>query len=145
MIDRIQSDLTRAMKSGDRTAVETLRMLLSALRYAALDQKRDLQDQEAAAVVQKAIRSRRESVEAFRKGNREELALKEEAEIAVLERYLPAQMEGAELEQAVDRLLAELAITDKKDLGRAMKEFMNRYRGKADGKTVNALFAARLR
>jgi len=145
MIDRIQSDLTRAMKSGDRTAVETLRMLLSALRYATLDQKRDLQDQEAAAVVQKAIRSRRESVEAFRKGNREELALKEEAEIAVLERYLPAQMEGAELEQAVERLLAELALTDKKDLGRAMKEFMNRYRGKADGKAVNALIAARLR
>src|SRR5437867_13033824 len=107
MIDRIQSDLTRAMKSGDRAAVETLRMLLSAVRYATLDQKRDLQDQEAAAVVQKAIRSRRESVEAFRKGNREELALKEEAETAVLERYLPAQMDGAELGQAVGRIPAE--------------------------------------
>jgi len=145
MIDRIRTDLTQAMKSGDRTAVATLRMLLSSLRYAAIEEKRDLTEEEVVSIIQKAIRSRRESVEAFRKGNREELALREEAEVVVLERYLPAQMQGADLEQAVDRILADLGITEKKDLGRAMKEFMTRHRGKADGKTVNALISARLR
>jgi len=98
-----------------------------------------------AALVQKAIRSRRESIEAFRKGNREDLASREEAEVAVLERYLPSQMEGAELERAVDQVLSELGITRKNEMGRAMKEFMARHRGKADGKAVNALIAARLK
>lgn len=145
MIERIQTELTRAMKAGDRTTVSTLRMLLSSLRYATMEHKRQLKEEEVAAVVQKAIRSRRESVEAFRQGGREDLARTEEAELAILERYLPAQLEGAELERAVDGLLKELGITEKKDLGLAMKEFMARHRGKADGKTVNALIAARLR
>jgi hypothetical protein len=145
MIDRIKSDLTQAMKSGDKTTVSTLRLLLSAARYAAIEEKRDLREDEMAALIQKAIRSRRESIEAFRKGNREDLASREEAELAVLERYLPSQMEGAELERSVDQLLAEMGITLKKDMGRAMKEFMARHRGKADGKTVNALMAARLK
>lgn len=145
MIDRIQSDLKEAMKKGDRVAVSTLRMLLSSLRYVALEEKRDLQEGEAASVVQRAIRTRRESVEAFRKGNREDLAGKEEAELAILERYLPAQLEGVELERAVDALLRELGLAEEKDLGRAMKEFMARHRGKADGKAVNALISARLR
>ena len=91
------------------------------------------------------VRSRKESIEAFRKGGRGDLVEREEAELKVLERYLPAQMAGVELEQAVDRLLSELGITEKKDLGRAMKEFMARHRGKADGKAVNALIASRLR
>ena len=98
-----------------------------------------------AVLVQKAIRSHRESIEAFRKGGREDLAAREEAEVAVLERYLPSQLEGAALEEAVDRLLSELGITEKKDLGRAMKGFMARHRGRVDGKAVNALIASRLK
>ncbi len=145
MIERIKSDLAQAMKSGNRTAVSALRMLLSAARYAAIEEKRDLKEDELAALIQKAIRSRRESIEAFRKGNREDLAAREEAEVAVLERYLPAQLEGAELERLVDALLAEMGIARKQEMGRAMKEFMTRHRGKADGKTVNALMAARLK
>lgn len=145
MIERIKSDLTLAMKSGDKITVSALRMLLSAARYASIEEQRDLREDEMAALVQKAIRSRRESIEAFRKGNREDLASREEAEIAVLERYLPSQMEGAELERAVDQILSELGITRKNEMGRAMKEFMARHRGKADGKAVNALMAARLK
>jgi hypothetical protein len=119
-------------------------MLLSAIKYSAIDEKRELSEDELAALIQKSIRSRKESVEAFRKGGREELAEKEEAEIKILERYLPAQLEGPELERAVDNLLSELNLTQKKDMGRAMKEFMARHRGKADGKAVSALIASRL-
>jgi uncharacterized protein YqeY len=145
MIDRIQADLRQAMKSGDKTTLSVLRMLLSSLKYASIEQKRDLDESEAAAVIQRAIRSRKESIEAFRAGGRADLADQEARELGVLERYLPAQLEGAELEQAVDSLLAETGITQKKDLGRAMKEFMARHKGKADGKAVNALIASRLR
>jgi uncharacterized protein YqeY len=144
-MDRIQSDLKEAMKSGDKIAVSTLRLLLSMIRYAAIETKRDLREDETAALIQKAIRARRESIDAFRKGNRPDLVQQEEAELGVLMRYLPAQLEGEELEQAVDRLLSETGITQKKDMGRAMKEFMARHRGKADGKAVNALLGARLK
>jgi hypothetical protein len=145
MINRIKSDLTGAMKSGDKTAVSTLRMLLSAARYASIEEKRDLSEDETVALVHKAIRSRKESIEAFRKGNREDLAVREEAEMAVLEKYLPSQMAGEDLERAVDQLLSDLGITRKSEVGRAMKEFMARHQGKADGKAVNALIAARLK
>jgi len=145
VIQRIQEDLKKAMKAGDKTTLSTLRMLLSALKYAAIEQKRDPTEEEAAAVIQKAVRSRKESIEAFRRGGREDLAAQEEAELHILEAYLPSQMEGAELERAVEALLAQLGISEKKDLGRAMKEFMARHRGRADGKTVNALIASRLR
>ncbi len=145
MMDRIQADLKQAMKSGDKTTLSVLRMLLSSMKYAAIEQKRDLDEAEAAAVIQRAIRSRKESIEAFRGGGRPDLAEQETRELAVLERYLPAQMEGAELERVVDELLSATGITEKKDLGRAMKEFMARHKGKADGKVVNALIASRLR
>jgi uncharacterized protein YqeY len=145
MMDRIQSDLKEAMKSGDKIAVSTLRLLLSMIRYAAIETKRDLRDDETAALIQKAIRARRESIDAFRKGNRPDLVQQEEAELGVLMRYLPAQLEGEELEQAVDQLLRETGITQKKDMGRAMKEFMARHRGKADGKAVSVLLGARLK
>jgi uncharacterized protein YqeY len=145
MISRIQEELKQAMKAGDKTTVSVLRMLLSSLRYASIAEKRELRDEEFSALVQKSIRSRKESIDAFRNGGREDLAQKEEGELRILERYLPAQMQGAELEKAVDQILLDLGITEKKDLGRAMKEFMNRHKGKADGKQVNALMASRLR
>jgi uncharacterized protein YqeY len=145
MIDRLKADLTQAMKSGDKTAVSVLRMLLSSARYASIEARRDLDEGEVLALIQKGIRSRRESVEAFRKGSREDLAQREEAEIALLERYLPAQMGAEEMERAVDRLLQELGITQKKEMGRAMKEFLARHRGAADGKAVSAVIAARLK
>jgi len=144
MLQRLQEDLKLALKAGDKLSVSVLRMLLSAIKYSAIDEKRELSEDELAALIQKSIRSRKESVEAFRKGGREELAEKEEAEIKILERYLPAQLEGPELERAVDNLLSELNLTQKKDMGRAMKEFMARHRGKADGKAVSALIASRL-
>jgi uncharacterized protein YqeY len=77
------------MKSGDKTTVSVLRMLLSSLRYASIAEKRNLSDEEVAALVQKSIRSRKESIDAFRSGGRTDLAEREEAELKILERYLP--------------------------------------------------------
>jgi len=144
MLQRLQEDLKLAMKAGDKLSVSVLRMLLSALKYSAIDEKREPSEDEAAALIQKSIRSRKESIEAFRNGGRPELAEKEEAELKIVERYLPAQLEGSQLERAVDSLLSEMNITQRKDMGRAMKEFMARHRGKADGKAVSALIASRL-
>ena len=145
MIDRLKSDLKQAMLKGDTTTVATLRMLISQFQYARIQAGRDLTDDDALGLFQRAVKTRREAIEQYEKGGRPELAAKEAAEIVVVERYLPRAMDEAELATAVDALLAELQISAKKDLGRAMKEFMARHRGRADGKAVNALIAARLK
>lgn len=145
MIDTFKNDLKEAMRRGDAVTVGTLRMLISQFQYARIQAGHDLDEAEAIAILQRAVKTRRESIEQFSKGGRAELAAKEEAEIAVVERYLPKGLTPDEVGSAIDALLAEMGITEKKDLGRAMKEFMARHRGKVDGKAVNALIAARLK
>lgn len=144
MIDRIKSDLLVAMKQRDTTTVATLRMLISQVQYARIDLKRDLEEKDYVAILQRAVKTRREAIEQYEKGGRPERADQERSEITVVERYLPAQMGEAEVARAVDELLKELGLTSKKDLGRAMKEFMERHRGRVNGKMVNALIASRL-
>ena len=145
MIDRLKADLREAMRSGDRTRIDTIRMLLSQIQYARIEMQREPGEEDLIAILRRGVKTRREAVEQYDKGGRADLAAKERAEIGVIEGYLPASMSDEETGAAVDALLAELGITLKKDMGRAMKEFMARYRGRADGKSVNALLAARLK
>lgn len=145
MIERFKSDLKEAMRRGDANAVSTLRMLISQAQYARIEAKRDLGEQDYLALLQRAVKTRREAIEQYEKGGRPELAAKERAEIGVVERYLPQAMSPEEMARAVDALLHELGIGERKDLGRAMKEFMARHRGRVDGKAVNSLIASRLR
>ena len=145
MIAKLKADLGEAMRRGDAVAVSTIRMLISQVQYARIELKHDLEEQDYLAVLQRAVKTRREAIEQYEKGGRKELADKERSEIAVVERYLPKGMSPEETAAAVDALLRELGITGKKDLGRAMKEFMARHRGRVDGKSVNALIAARLK
>lgn len=145
MIDTFKNDLKEAMRRSDAVSVGTLRMLISQYQYARIQAGRDLGEEDVIALLQRAVKTRRESIEQFRKAGRAELAAKEEAEIGVVERYLPKGLTPEEVGRAIDALLAELGITEKKDLGRAMKEFMARHRGKVDGKAINALIAARLK
>jgi hypothetical protein len=145
MLERLKADLTEAMKRGDALAVSTLRMLISQATYARIELKREPSADDFVALLQRAVKTRREAIEQYDKGGRKDLADKERAEIAVIERYLPAMMSAEETAAAVDALLAELGLTSGRDLGRAMKEFMARHRGRVDGKAVNALIAARLK
>ncbi len=145
MIDRLKADLREAMRSRDRVRVDTIRMLLSQIQYARIEMKREPTDDDLLVLLRRGVKTRREAVEQYEKGERTDLAAKERAEIGVIEAYLPASMSAEETSAAVDALLAELEITQKKDMGRAMKEFMARYRSRVDGKSVNALIAARLK
>jgi uncharacterized protein YqeY len=145
MIETLKADLKQAMLHKEATAVATLRMLISQFQYARIQAGRDLTDDEAVLLLKRAVKTRREAIEQYEKGARRDLADKEQAEIAVVERYLPQAMSPEETAKAVEDLLAELQISDRRDLGRAMKEFMARYRGRVDGKAANALIASRLR
>ena len=142
--DRLHDEMTAATRSGDALRRDTLRMVWSAV-YAA--EKRDhttLTDDQTLAVLAREVKTRRESVEAYRAGGREELAAKEEAEIAIIAGFLPSPLTDAELAALVDEAIAATGAVSARDLGRVMGWLSPRTRGRADGKVVSGLVAAAL-
>lgn len=146
--EKIANDLKDAMRAKDTVAMSSLRALKSAIKYAAVEKlgaDGELSDTEALAVVRKQLKQRRDSVEQFTAGNRADLADKELAEIAILERYLPAAMSDAEVQQLVDTVIAELGATGKQQMGQVMKVLQERSAGRADGKALSQAVAAKLK
>ncbi len=142
--DRLHDEMTAAMRSGDALRRDTLRMVWASI-YAA--EKRDhttLTDDQALAVLGREVRTRRESVEAYRAGGREDLATKEEAEIAIIAGFLPPALGEREVAALVDEGIAATGATSARDLGRVMSWLAPRTRGRADGKVVAGLVAAAL-
>ena len=139
-IDKISEDLTAAMRARDQLRLDTLRMTKAALMNREVERKRPLDDAESQQVVVGMIKQRRDSVEQYRSGGRPELANKEEAEIAILETYLPPPVEAAELEAIVRAAISESGATSPKDMGRVMKGVMAKLAGRAaDGKVVSEM------
>jgi len=144
---RITEDMKTAMRAKDAVALETVRALKSAIKYAAIEKlgaDADLDDADAIAVVRKEIKKRQDSVQQFESAGRQELADKEKSEITVLEKYLPAAMSNEELIALVEAVIAELGATSKKDMGKVMKLLGERTEGRADGKTLSAEVSKRL-
>jgi uncharacterized protein len=136
-LDRLTADMKAAMKSGDKPKLEVVRMLISDLKKKAIDTQVDaLKDEDEAAILQKAVKTRQDSVAQATAAGRAEIAQKEQAEIALIAAYLPQQMSAAEVTDKVKALAAEIGYQGGKDTGRFMKEWMARYKGVADGKLV---------
>jgi len=134
---KITADMKAAMKSGDKPRLEVLRMLMSELKKKAIDQQvDDLPDDEEVAILQKAVKTRADTVAQANAAGRAEIAAKEQLEIAMVQSYLPKQMSPAEVAEKVRALAKEIGYTGGKDMGRFMKEWMTRYKGVADGKLV---------
>jgi len=127
------------MRARDELKTSVLRLLLSAVNYAEIAQQKKLDDGGILQVIQKEIKQRRESIEAFEKGNRPELAAKEKAEMAMLQAYVPAQMSRDEIITIVQQILAEVGAKGPGDKGKVMQKLMPQVRGKADGNEVNAI------
>jgi uncharacterized protein YqeY len=142
--DRLHEEMTAAMRSGDVLRRDTLRMVWSAV-YAV--EKRDhatLTDEQTVAVLAREVKTRRESVEAYRSGGREELAAKEEAEIAIIAGFLPQALTEAELTALVAEAIAATGASSARDLGKVMGWLSPRTRGRADGKVVSGMVGASL-
>ncbi len=135
--DEINRDLKEGMKSGDKLRTETLRSLKSAIRYAEIEANSELDETEVMGVIAKQAKQRRDSIVEFKKGNRSDLVEKEQAELEILEQYLPAQMSEAEIRQKAQAIIAELGVNDIKGMGQVMKRLMADLKGQADGKVVN--------
>lgn len=142
--ERIHTEITAAMRSGATLRRDTLRMAESSIYNGEKRDRRTYTDDEVAAVLSREVKTRRESVEAFRKGAREDLAGKEEAEIAILTEFLPAQLTEAEIRALIDQAVGETGATSPRDLGKVMGWLAPRTRGRADGKLVSGLVGARL-
>ena len=140
MPERIDSDLKEAMRAKDATKLGVLRMLKSALKYAAIAKSgsdAELSDAEAAQVIRKQAKQRQDSIESFEKGGRAELAAKEKEELSILNTYLPQAMSADELAVAVRETIAEVGATSKAQMGTVMKALQVKVAGRADGKTLS--------
>ena len=132
-------DLKTAMKAGDKTKVATLRLLIAALKKERIQAARDLTGEEVEAAVRRAVKQRKDSIEQYQKGGRQDLVDAENAELAILQTYLPKGLSEADLEAAVRAIVAEKGFTTAKDVGLVMKELMARHRGRVDGKRAQEM------
>jgi uncharacterized protein YqeY len=142
--ERLKAEITTAMRSGDALRRDTLRMAENAIYNAEKRDRRSFSDDEVAAVIAREVKTRRESVEAFRAGHREDLATKEEAEIGILSAFLPAQLSEAELDALITEAIAVTGAASPRDMGKAMGWLSPRTRGRADGRLVSAAVTKRL-
>lgn len=142
--ESINAALKEAMRSKDQAAITSLRLLLTAMKVREKEVCRALRDDEILAAVSSQIKQRREAIEQFRKGGREDLVQAEENELRVLQSYLPAQLSEEDLAKAVDEIIAEVGAVSARDVGKVMRAAMAKLAGRADGRTVNALVKAKL-
>jgi uncharacterized protein YqeY len=135
---RLESDLKDAMRAGDQTARDTIRFLLAAVKNAEIDRGGPLSEAEGIAVLQKQAKQRQDSIEQFRAAGRTDLVDREEAQMQVLTRYLPAELSDDEVTALVAAVIAEVGASSPKDLGRVMPVLIERAAGRADGRRLSA-------
>src|ERR1700745_2723809 len=141
IIERVDSDLKEAMRAKDTTKLGVLRMLKSALKYAAIaksDSEAKLSDAEAAQVIRKQAKQRQDSIESFEKGGRAELVEKEKVELSILNEYLPQPMSADEVSKVVRETIAEAGATSRAQMGAVMKALQAKVAGRVDGKALSA-------
>ncbi|HMI22449.1 MAG TPA: GatB/YqeY domain-containing protein [Gaiellaceae bacterium] len=144
LIARLEDELKQAMVARDQSRRDALRLILSSLRSAEKELQRPLHDDEELQVLQRERKRRLEAAEAFRGGGREEQALGEERELAVLEEFMPEPLSEDELEEIIDDAIAEVGATSIRDLGRVMADVMPQVSGRADGSVVSQLVREKL-
>ncbi len=139
MLARIEADLKAALKGGQKRRVATLRLLLSALKNERIQAQRDLTDEEIEAAIRRAVKQRREAIEQYQRGGRQDLVDAETEELGILQAYLPRELSETELEEAVKSVMKDKGLSSGKDVGLVMKELMARYRGRVDGKRAQEM------
>ena len=145
LIEQIQKEMVEAMKAKETLRLSVLRGLKTALKNKEIDKMRPLNENEEIQILQMLVKQRKESIEQFTKGGRPELAAQEQAELKIIETYLPAAVSHEEIERAVNETITEVQASSPKDMGRVMKAVMAKFAGKVvDGKAVNEMVKAKL-
>jgi uncharacterized protein len=144
LIGRLEEELRTATLGRDTERRDALRLILNALRSAEKELQRPLKDEEELQVLQRERKRRQEAAEAFRGGDREEQAEKEDRELAVLEEFMPSPLSDDELEEIIDDVIAEVGATSVRDLGRVMADVMPQVAGRAEGSRVSQIVREKL-
>ncbi len=142
--EQLTQDMKSAMKQKDRIRLGTIRLLRSAIKNREIELREELNDEEVIKVISTSVKQHKESIEQFKKGGREELVKKEQAELKILESYLPQQMSEAEINALVQEAIEAVNATSMKDMGKVMKYIMPKTQGRADGKMINQQVKAQL-
>lgn len=144
MENRLREDLKQAQLMANGLVVATLRLLLSEIRNTQIAKGQVLSDDDVTQVIQKELKKRRESAEVFKQGNRHELAEREEAEAAVLEKYLPEQMSDEELTKIIEAVITEVGASEVKDMGRVIGAVRQKVGSLADGAKISQIVKEKL-
>ena len=143
-LKEIEHTMQEAMKSGDKVKANTLKMLKTDIMYEKAKTGEDLSDEVTLEIIARAAKKRKEAIGEYNKAGRDELAAQEEAELAIIETYLPEMMSEEEVVKALDELIATMGAVSKKDFGRVMGTLMKDLKGKADGGLVKKVVTAKL-
>jgi uncharacterized protein YqeY len=142
--ERVQEDMKAAMRSGDKDRLGTVRLIMAAIKQREVDERIALDDAQVISVLEKMGKQRRESITQFEAGGRSDLVAKENAELAIISAYLPAQLSGAELDALINAAIAETGASTIKDMGKVMGLIKNKAQGRADMAAVGTRIKARL-
>ncbi len=141
---RITADMKSAMKAGEKDRLKTVRLILADIQRSEVDSRQELDDIAVLAVIEKAVKQRRDSIEQFLQGGRKDLSAIEEAELEIIQTYLPEQLSEDELATLVDDVIAATGAENIRDMGKVMGAIKSKAAGKADMGTVGAMVKARL-
>jgi uncharacterized protein YqeY len=137
--EKLQDDLKQSLRAGKKSRVSIIRLVLSGINYAEMAKQAPLTESDVLGVIAKEARQHDESIDAFKKGNRSDLVAIEEAEMAVLKEYLPQQATRDEIVAAAKQVIAETGAKGATDKGKVMPKLMAQFKGKADGREINAV------
>ena len=142
--DQLQKDMVAAMKAKDSERLNVIRLLRGMVRKMEIDQKKDLDDEDIIGIVNNAAKQRRDSIQAYKEGGRDDLASQEAAELAIIREYLPEAMGPDELEKLIVDVIAETGASTLKDIGKVMPKIMQQAKGRADGSQIQAIVRSKL-
>ncbi|MEE4312086.1 MAG: GatB/YqeY domain-containing protein [candidate division KSB1 bacterium] len=144
LLEKITADMKSAMKSQDKAKLNALRLLISDLKYARISSKEELTDEQEMAVILSAAKKRKESIESYKTGGRDDLLAKEEQELKIISEYLPEQISEEQVIAEIDSVITETGASSIKDLGRVMGLAMKKLKGRADGSLVQEIVRRKL-
>ena len=139
MKQKLMDDLKQAIRGGDKVRRSAIRLMMADIKNAEIARQADLEDVDILSIIAKGVRQHKESIEAFKQGNRNDLVVQEEAEMAVLQEYLPKQMTREEIIAEARRVIEEVGAEGPGDKGKVMPKLIARLKGKADGREINAV------
>ncbi|MFC1913546.1 GatB/YqeY domain-containing protein [Chloroflexota bacterium] len=145
MKEKLTDDLKQAMRNGDKTKISVIRLVMSAIQNAEIARRTNLSDGDILGVIAKEIKQRRESIDAFKQGERPDLVAQEEAEMAILQPYLPEQVSREEIVAEARRIIEEVGAKGPGDKGKVMPRIIAQLKGKADGREINDVVSELLR